>query len=182
MTCHHCRHSREIARLAEILDETKREAERARLAAICSKCHMGEGVPGDNSVSLDALIDGTAARVLDIAPNFATAYTYDPGEIDGDEAEPEKATELPDEDEDALRRLLATAVGLDPLQIVVALHAARRSDKTAAQAVRDFAADFRRYSVAENRRKATFHVKWKNILGKIPELAAIRAATERRGT
>lgn len=182
MTCHHCRHSREIARLAEIPDETKREAERARLAAICSKCHLGEDVPGGRSISLDAILDGTVGKITGVAANYATVHAFDPGEIDGDEAEPEKATELPDEDEDALRRLLATAVGLDPLQIVVALHAARRSDKTAAQAVRDFAADFRRYSVAENRRKATFHAKWKNILGKIPELAAIRAATERRGT
>ena len=32
MTCHRCRHSREIAHLDEIPDEAEREAERARLA------------------------------------------------------------------------------------------------------------------------------------------------------
>ena len=182
MTCHHCRHSRKIAHLDEIPDEAEREAERARLRAICVKCQQGEQLPGDGRISLDAIIDGTADRLLDVAPNYAPAYTFDPGEIDGDKTEPEKATELPDADEEALRQLLITAVGLEPLQIVVALHAARRSDKTAAQAVRDFAADFRRYNGDENSRKATFHAKWQRILGEIPELTAIRAATERRGT
>ena len=181
MTCHHCRHSREIAQLAENPDETKREAERARLVAICSKCTLGEGVPGDRSVSLDVMLDGTVEKIADVAPNVATAYTFDPGAIDGDAPEAERPTNLPGADEDTLRQLFATVVGLDPLQFVVALHAARRSGKTAAQAVRDFAADVRAYSGKQNRRKATFHAKWKGILGKIPELAAIRAATERRG-
>ena len=168
-----------IAQLAEIPDEAKREAERARLAAICSQCTLSKEVAGDGSVSLDAIHDGTAGRILDVAPNVATTYTFDPGEIDGDAPAPERPTNLPGADEDTLRQLLATVVGLDPLQIVVALHAVRRSGKTAAQAVRDFAAEVRAYKEAAT--KATFHAKWKRILGKIPELAAIRAATERRG-
>ena len=175
MTCHHCRHSREIAQLAEIPDE----AERIRLAAICSQCTLSEGLPGDRSISLDTIHDGTDGRILDVAPNVATTYTFDPGEIDGDAPEPERPTNLPGADEDTLRQLLATVVGLDPLQVVVALHAVRRSGKTAAQAVRDFAAEVRAYKEAAT--KATFHAKWKRILGTIPELAAIRAATERRG-
>ena len=182
MTCHHCRHSREIAQLAEIPDEAKREAERARLAAICSKCHLGKDLPGDGSISLDAIHDGTVEKIADVAPNFATAYTFDPGEIDGDAPEAARPTNLPGADEDTLRQLLATAVGLDPFQIVVVLHVARRSQKTASQAIRDFAADVRAHK--ETSIKATFHQKWKTMVGKIPELAAIRTATqteERRG-
>lgn len=182
MTCYRCRHSREIAQIAEIPDEAKREAERARLAAICSKCHLGEHLPGDGNISLDAIHDGTVEKIADVAPNFATAYTFDPGEIDGDEPEAARPTNLPGADEDTLRQLLATAVGLDPLSVVIVLHSARRSGKTAAQAVRDFAADVRSYNGSAI--KATFHHKWKTIVGKISELAAIRTATqteEKRG-
>ena len=183
MTCHHCRHSLEIAQLAEIPDETKREAERTRLAAICSKCHLGENLPGDGSISLDAIHDGTVGKIANVAPNVATTYTFDPGEIDGDAPEAAaRPTNLPGADEDTLRQLLATVVGLDPLSFIIVLHVARRSRKTAAQAVRDFAADVRAHK--ETSIKATFHHKWKATVGKIPELAAIRKATppeERRG-
>ena len=180
MTCHRCRHSREIAQLSAITDEAEREAERARLAAICANCELGEDIAGDGSVSLDTIIDGSAERILDVAPNVATAYTFDPGEIDDGKPEAARPTNLPDADEDTLRRLLATAVGLDPLAFVVMLHAARRSDKTAAQAIRDFAAAVRAYkTTGKNNTRATFHAKWKHMVGKIPELATIR--TEGRG-
>lgn len=161
--------------MAEIPDEEKREAERARLAGICSKCHLGEEIAGDGSISLDTIHDGTVERIADVAQWAATAYAFDPGEIDGDAPEPARPTNLPGADEDALRQLFATVVGLDPLQFVVALHAARRSRKTAAQAVRDFAADVRAHK--KTAIKATFHHKWKATVGKIPELAAIRTAT-----
>ena len=161
--------------MAEIPDESKREAERARLAAICSKCHLGEDLPGDGSISLDAIHDGTVEKIANVAPNVATTYTFDPGEIDGDAPEAARPTNLPGADEDTLRQLLATAVGLDPFQVVVVLHVARRSRKTAAQAIRDFAADVRAHK--ETSIKATFHHKWKATVGKIPELAAIRKAT-----
>ena len=183
MTCHHCKHNRAIAQLVEIPDEVKREAERARLAAICSKCKLGEEIAGDGSISLDTIHDGTAGRILDVAPNVATTYTFDPGEIDGDAPEAAaRPTNLPGADEDTLRQLLATVVGLDPLSFIIVLHVARRSRKTAAQTVRDFAADVRAHK--ETSIKATFHQKWKATVGKIPELAAIRKATppeERRG-
>ena len=183
MTCHHCRHSRKIAHLDEIPDEAEREAERARLRAICVECQQGEQLPGDGRISLDAIIDGTADRLLDVAPNVATAYTFDPGEIDGDAPEAAaRPTNLPGADEDTLRQLLATVVGLDPLSFIIVLHVARRSRKTAAQAIRDFAADVRAHK--ETSIRATFHHKWKATVGKIPELAAIRKATppeERRG-
>lgn len=180
MTCHRCRHSREIAQLDEIADESKREAERARLRAICSKCQLGENVPGDRSISLDTIIDGTVEKIVAVAPNVATTCTFAPGVIDGDAPKPPRPTNLPRADEDRLRQFLATAVGLDPLSVVIVLHAARRSGKTAAQAVRDFAADVRSYK--ESAIKATFHHKWKVTVCKLPELAAIHAATgERRG-
>ena len=73
MTCSKCRHSREIARLAE---------EQARLRDICSKCRLGEDIAGDGSVSLDAIHDGTLDRVASVSPERSTSYTFDPGEID----------------------------------------------------------------------------------------------------
>jgi hypothetical protein len=146
---------------------------------------MGEDLPGGGRVSLDAISDGAVYRVVPVAPNVATFDTFDPGEIDGGKPPPARPTNLPGADEDTLRQFIATVVGLDPLQFVVMLHVARRSGKTAAQAVRDFAADIRAYKTAnEHAIQATFHAKWKAIVGKIPELAAIHAATvreERRG-
>ena len=56
MTCTRCKHDAEIA----------------RLRAICSKCRLGEYVPGGDKVSLDAVIDGAADRILDVAPGVAT--------------------------------------------------------------------------------------------------------------
>ena len=76
MTCHNCRHNREIARLREI----------------CSKCRLGEEIAGDGSVSLDAIHDGTVDRVAKVAPNHQTSYTPDPGEIDEPKREPDEAT------------------------------------------------------------------------------------------
>ena len=73
MTCAKCRHSREIARLAE---------EQARLRDICSKCRLGEDIAGHGSVSLDAIHDGTLTRVASVSPERATSNTFDPGEID----------------------------------------------------------------------------------------------------
>lgn len=73
MTCAKCRHSREIARLAE---------EQARLREVCSKCRLGEEIAGDGSVSLDAIHDGTLDRVASVSPGRSTSYTFDPGEID----------------------------------------------------------------------------------------------------
>ena len=73
MTCTKCRHSREIARLAE---------EQARLRDICSKCRLGEDIAGDGSVSLDAIHDGTLSRVASVSPERSTSYTFEPGEID----------------------------------------------------------------------------------------------------
>ena len=101
MTCSKCRHSREIARLAE---------EQARLRDICSKCRLGEDLAGDGSVSLDVIHDGTVGRVADVAPNHPTSYnTFDPGTIDEPQKEPDAETRA----RDALHTLLSCLAQID---------------------------------------------------------------------
>ena len=75
---------------------------------ICSKCHLGEEIAGDGSVSLDAIHDGTVDRVAKVAPNHTTAYTPDPGEIDEPQREPDAATRT----RDTLTTLLACVAAL----------------------------------------------------------------------
>ena len=104
MTCTKCKHTREIARLAE---------EQARLREICSKCRLGEDLAGDGSLSLDAIHDGTVDRVANVAPNHPTSYTYDPGEIDEPRREPDAKTRA----NDALTTLLACVAALPYEQV-----------------------------------------------------------------
>ena len=99
MTCHKCRHNREIARLAE---------EQARLREICSKCRLGEDLAGDGSVSLDTINEGTIDRVLDVSPNYSTFCTFDPGEIDEPATEQDEMTRA----RDALTTLLSCVAAL----------------------------------------------------------------------
>ena len=104
MTCAKCRHSREIARLAE---------EQARLREVCSKCRLGEDIAGDGSVSLDAIHDGTLSRVASVSPECATSCTFDPGEID-------ERMQVQDEEtrtKDALATLLACVATLPYEQV-----------------------------------------------------------------
>lgn len=105
MTCAKCRHSREIARLAE---------EQARLRDICSKCRLGEEIAGDGSVSLDAIHDGTISRVASVSPERSTSYTFDPGEIDERMHGPDEETRT----KDALATLLACVASLPYEQVV----------------------------------------------------------------
>ena len=97
MTCHNCRHNREIERLREI----------------CSKCRLGEEVAGDGCVSLDAIHDGTVDRVAKVAPNHPTAYTPDPCKIDEPQPEPDEATRT----RDTLTTLLACVAALPYEQV-----------------------------------------------------------------
>lgn len=101
MTCTRCKHNREIARLAE---------EQARLRGICSQCHLGEGVAGGGRVSLDAIQDGTVARIVKAAPNHAP---FDPGEIDEPPREPDAETQT----RDTLQTLLACVAALPYEQV-----------------------------------------------------------------
>lgn len=104
MTCARCRHSREIARLVD---------EQTRLRGICSKCRLGEGIAGDGSVSLDAIRDGTLARVAAVSPERATTCTFDPGEIDERPQGPDEVTRA----KDALATLLACVAALPYEQV-----------------------------------------------------------------
>lgn len=100
MTCHKCRHNREIAQLAE---------EQARLREICSKCRLGEDISGGGSLSLDTISDGAVGRVAQVVPNAQTSYTFDPGEID--EQQPESGDEK--RPRDALHTILACLGEID---------------------------------------------------------------------
>lgn len=105
MTCTKCRHNREIARLV---------AEQTRLREICSKCSLGEGIAGDDSVSLDAIHDGTVGRVAKVAPNSRTFSTFDPGEIDEQQRQGMDAGTRTD---DALATLLSCVAALPYEQV-----------------------------------------------------------------
>lgn len=104
MTCHKCKHSREIAQLAE---------KQAQLREICAKCRLGEDIAGDGSVSLDTIHDGTVDRVVDVSPNHQTAYTFDPGELDEPRQEPDAETRT----KDALTTLLACVAAMPYEQV-----------------------------------------------------------------
>ena len=104
MTCAKCRHSREIARLAD---------EQARLREVCSKCRLGEEIAGDGSVSLDAIHDGTLARVASVSPERSIAYTFDPGEIDERLKGPDDGTRT----KDALATILACVASMPYEQV-----------------------------------------------------------------
>ncbi len=99
MTCAKCRHNREIVRLAE---------EQSRLRDICSKCRLSDEIAGDGGVSLDTIRDGTVDRVVKVAPNALTCYTFDPGMIDEPRREPDAETRT----NDTLTTLLACVAAL----------------------------------------------------------------------
>ena len=120
-----------------------------------------------------------------VTPDLGTAtYTPDPAAaIDGGDDARQGATTLPADDEDALRRFLATVTGLDALAFLAALHFARRGrSRNLAQAVRDFAADVRAYTASERgMSRATVQVKWKTLVAKIPALAVLRSWAKGHG-
>ena len=100
MTCTQCKHDAEIA----------------RLRAICSKCRLGEYVPGGDKVSLDAVIDGAADRILDVAPGVATVSTFDPADtLDGERPAAASGFPFSEETEEALLRLVHEFAQLPPL-------------------------------------------------------------------
>jgi hypothetical protein len=101
MTCGKCKYNREIARL---LDSQK------RLREICSKCHLGETIAGDNSVSLDNIADGTAGRVVDVVPTARTCHTID-HELDRID-EPDEEISAEKKTMDALTTLLACVAAI----------------------------------------------------------------------
>lgn len=99
MICTKCQHRQEIDRLLE---------DQARLREICSQCALGENVAGDGSVSLDAIRDGTAGKILKVAPGYRAYDTFDPGEI----GEPPKEPDAETRTMDTLQTLLACVAAL----------------------------------------------------------------------
>ena len=167
MKCHKCKHNAEIARLRDI----------------CSKCELGDKCAVSDSVSLDTIHDGTLDRVVRVAPNHQTAYTFDPGTIDDPAAQEKPATiaELSDEEGEKLRAFLFRVMGLSPLLFVAALHFARRGGRRRlAGVIRDFAAHVRAYC-GKGPSKATVSAKWKSLKAKIPELAAVGTLAKGNG-
>ena len=180
MTCNKCKYSKEIARLADFPDEK----ERARLRDICSKCTLSEKLPGDGSVSLDAIVDGTAERILNVAPNCPTSYAFDPGMIDDDTPpkESDAATGQPEDARETLLKFLYAVTGLDVLSFVAALHFARRGGRRRLAAkIRQFAADIRSYK-NQKPSKAVMCEKWKSLKAKMPELAVLGTLIEQSNT
>ena len=84
-----------------------------------------------------------------------------------------KVTNLPADVEDALRHFLFAVTSLDALQFIAALHLLRRGRRRAlAETIRAFAADVRAHIGKPNFNRATVWAKWKNVIGRLPELYA----------
>lgn len=162
MTCTRCKHRVEITRLqerqarlreeqarldeelAQLVEEEARQTqeearllqEESRLRETCSKCTLGESVAGDGSISLDHIHDGTADKILKIAPGYSTTYTFDPGEIGEPPQEPDPETktretlqtllacvaELPYEHVSRLAKIADVFKDLSPLQFEIVAH------------------------------------------------------------
>ena len=113
-------------------------------------------------------------------------YTPDPAAaIDGgdDARQGARTTTLPENDEDALRRFLATVTGLDALAFLAALHFARRGrSRNLAKVIRDFAADVRAYTASESgMSRSTITAKWNTLVAKIPALSVFRSWAQGHG-
>lgn len=83
-----------------------------------------------------------------------------------------QVTNLPADVENALRHFLFAVTSLDALQFIAALHLLRRGRRRAlAKTIRAFAADVRAHLMGP-RAHATVWAKWKNVVGRLPELCA----------
>jgi len=152
-------------------------------------CHNCDRGPGDACLTCKR-IDQDDIRIKrepkNVNPELGEAtYTPDPAAAIGGYAPPPAgtATELPEDDEDALRRFLATVTSLDALSFLAALHFARCGrSRNLARAVRDFAADVRAYKAsARGMRRATIQAKWETLVAKIPALAVLRSWAQGHG-
>ena len=72
-------------------------------------------------MSLDAVFDGTEDRILDVAPEVETASTFNPDAIDEPPDDAQSATNLSEETENALKRLIYEFEKL-PKSAVLILH------------------------------------------------------------
>ena len=156
------------------------------MVTACHNCDRGPGAACITCKRIDQDDIRIKREPKNVNPELGEAtYTPDPAAaIDGYEPPPAKtATGLPEGDEDALCRFLATVTSLDALSFLAALHFARRGrSRNLARAVRDFAADVRAYKAsARGMRRATIQAKWETLVAKIPALAVLRTWAQGHG-
>jgi len=88
-----------------------------------------------------------------------------------------KVTDLPDETENKLRQLICAFVDLDQLEVVSALHLARRGTaRTLPGAIAKYAEGVRRYKM----NRATFFEKQKAMSALLPPLATTKLWKEHK--
>lgn len=150
------------------------------MVTACHNCTRGPGAACITCKRIDQDDIRIRREPKNRNPDLGTATNMpDPAAaIDGDDDARQGATTLPADDEDALRRFLATVTGLDALAFLAALHLARRGrSRTIADALRTLTAQMntrcRDEQVARYGRAAIL-AKYKTITRKIPELAVIR--------
>ena len=146
--------------------------------AVCLKCQHGnrnKDMPGPFCWTCKRSTEHDDIRIRHSAHNRdeLTRSTINP---------PSKpCTALPEKVEDTLRRFLCTITGLDPLEIVAALHIARRgTSRTVAAAIENYAAAIRTYHGGRMSR-AAIKEKWKALTRAMPELAAAKSWGKERG-
>jgi hypothetical protein len=153
------------------------------MVTACHNCTRGPGAACITCKRIDQDDIRIKREPKNVNPELGEAtYTPDPAAaIDGGDDARQGATTLPADDEDTLRRFLATVTGLDALAFLAALHFARRGrSRNLAQAVRDFAADVRAYNAsARGMSRATIWAKWESLVAKIPALAVLRSWAKR---
>ena len=151
MTCHHCKHNAEIARLRDV----------------CSKCRLGEELAGDGSFSLDAVTDGTADSFLPLAPGVSLAQSFDPADTLDGERPAAPASSFSEEARDAVLRLVHEFAQLPPV-VAQVFHALlnRRTVKDVADEIG--------YS------KQHLHYYVKKAVARFPAFAAVYRATRAR--
>jgi len=165
MTCNRCRHNREIARLVQ---------EQGRLREICSKCRLGDDIQGDASVSLDTIQDGTLGRVVKVAPNVSTSYTFDPGTIDERPGAVDEKTQTMD----ALTTLLACVASLPYAQLARLVAVAKVFEQLERQEFEIVAhllggGTMIGYAEAHGLTKQTAHARIKTLFRKFPIFRSI---------
>lgn len=153
------------------------------MVTACHNCTRGPGAACITCKRIDQDDIRIKREPKNVNPELGEAtYTPDPAAaIDGGDDARQSATTLPADDEDALRRFLATVTSLDALSFLAALHFARRGrSRNLAKAVRDFAADVRAYTASERGMcRATIWAKWESLVAKIPAIAVLRSWPKR---
>ena len=150
MTCHNCRHNREIEQLREI----------------CSKCRVADGHMSD-SVSLNAVLEGTEDDFLNVAPGFSMVTHDDPADKMDGERTADSDLPFSEETREALLRLVHEFTQLPP--VVAQVFHALLNRRT----VKDVAVEL-------GWSKQRLHARVKNAVARFPAFAAVYMATRAR--